>query len=177
MATGQVVKGGYGEDIDIGSVWSHTEDGGYLSDKKNKKENTGEQNESRGEQTTQNSYSEQSSSIHDTQLDYMFVEYVGANATFYIDGGYSVYKGSDGSWYVSIVASGHTPNSRNGDVYFRGGVSITVDGKVSQLKELHVPTGSVVGPANYPRVFIGGVTMQLPKSGNMQVNLNILASE
>ncbi|WP_169714521.1 hypothetical protein, partial [Algoriphagus antarcticus] len=30
------VKGGYGEDIDIGNVWSHTEDGGYLSDKKSK---------------------------------------------------------------------------------------------------------------------------------------------
>ncbi|REG77587.1 RHS repeat-associated protein, partial [Algoriphagus antarcticus] len=33
VGTGQVVKGGYGEDIDIGNVWSHTEDGGYLSDK------------------------------------------------------------------------------------------------------------------------------------------------
>ncbi|WP_170147827.1 hypothetical protein [Algoriphagus antarcticus] len=36
VGTGQVVKGGYGEDIDIGNVWSHTEDGGYLSDKKSK---------------------------------------------------------------------------------------------------------------------------------------------
>ncbi|REG76439.1 hypothetical protein C8N25_1601, partial [Algoriphagus antarcticus] len=32
VSTGQVVKGGYGEDIEMGSVWSHTEDGGYLSD-------------------------------------------------------------------------------------------------------------------------------------------------
>ncbi|REG74750.1 RHS repeat-associated protein, partial [Algoriphagus antarcticus] len=34
VSTGQVVKGGYGEDIEMGSVWSHTEDGGYLSDEK-----------------------------------------------------------------------------------------------------------------------------------------------
>ncbi|WP_249037310.1 hypothetical protein [Algoriphagus antarcticus] len=34
VGTGQVVKGGYGEDIEMGSVWSHTEDGGYLSDEK-----------------------------------------------------------------------------------------------------------------------------------------------
>ena len=36
VGTGQVVKGGYGEVIDIGNVWSHTEDGGYLSDLKGK---------------------------------------------------------------------------------------------------------------------------------------------
>jgi len=31
----EYVKGGYGEDIEVGNVWSHTEDGGYLSDQKN----------------------------------------------------------------------------------------------------------------------------------------------
>jgi hypothetical protein len=28
----EYVKGGYGEDIEVGNVWSHTEDGGFLSD-------------------------------------------------------------------------------------------------------------------------------------------------
>jgi hypothetical protein len=32
----EYVKGGYGEDIEVGNVWSHTEDGDYLSDKKEK---------------------------------------------------------------------------------------------------------------------------------------------
>lgn len=35
----EYVKGGYGENIEVGSVWSHSEDGGYLSNKKNKEEN------------------------------------------------------------------------------------------------------------------------------------------
>jgi hypothetical protein len=34
----EYVKGGYGEDIEVGNVWSHTEDGGYNSDKKEKSE-------------------------------------------------------------------------------------------------------------------------------------------
>ncbi|WP_143185994.1 hypothetical protein [Algoriphagus halophilus] len=38
---GQTVKGGYGEEIDIGFVWSHTEDGGYLSDIKKNDNNQG----------------------------------------------------------------------------------------------------------------------------------------
>ncbi len=36
----EYVKGGYGEDIEIGNVWSHKSDGGYLSDsKKNEGDN------------------------------------------------------------------------------------------------------------------------------------------
>ncbi|MBN3584571.1 RHS repeat-associated core domain-containing protein [Algoriphagus aestuarii] len=38
---GQIVKGGYGEEIDIGFVWSHTEDGGYFSDIKKNDNNLG----------------------------------------------------------------------------------------------------------------------------------------
>ncbi|WP_339881300.1 hypothetical protein [uncultured Algoriphagus sp.] len=45
MAIGQVVIGGYGEDIDIGNVWSHTEERGYLSGKIKKKANTVDQNQ------------------------------------------------------------------------------------------------------------------------------------
>jgi hypothetical protein len=30
----EYVKGGYGEDIEVGNVWSHTEDGRFLSDQK-----------------------------------------------------------------------------------------------------------------------------------------------
>ena len=45
VGTGQVVKGGYGEDIDIGNVWSHTEDGGYLSDMKEKNNDNQESND------------------------------------------------------------------------------------------------------------------------------------
>jgi len=40
----EYVKGGYGEDIEVGNVWSHTEDGGYLSDGKNDKEGGGQPN-------------------------------------------------------------------------------------------------------------------------------------
>ncbi|REG84429.1 RHS repeat-associated protein [Algoriphagus antarcticus] len=47
VGTGQVVKGGYGEDIDIGSVWSHTEDVGYLSDKKKNDKNNPENKDSK----------------------------------------------------------------------------------------------------------------------------------
>jgi len=40
----EYVKGGYGEDIEVGNVWSHTADGGYLSDNKNDKGDGGQPN-------------------------------------------------------------------------------------------------------------------------------------
>jgi len=95
----------------------------------------------------------------------MLAENVGVNATFYIDGGYSVHKGANGNWYVSIAASGHT-------LYSRNGVNMTVDSKITQQLPLVVPDGPAIGPAKYPVQFIGSVTMQLPNSGIVKINLS-----
>jgi hypothetical protein len=103
----------------------------------------------------------------------MAVENVGVNATFYVNGGFTVYKGGDGKWYVSIAASGHTPNSRIGDVNFSGKVTMTVDGKTIQQQRLAVPDGPVIGPSKQSGQFIGAVTMQLPNSGTVRINLSV----
>lgn len=134
---------GYGQMVSSGDVVGVDCSGNLETKSKKKSEQGNEYVQS------ENLYTKQSDSFHDTQPDYMLAENVGVNATFYIDGGYSVYKGADGNWYVSIAVSGHTPNSRNGDAYFRGGVNMTVDGKITQQLPLVVPDGPAIGPAKY----------------------------
>ena len=92
-----------------------------------------------GQQNGGNLYTEHSNSFYDTQHDYMLAKGVGAKATFYVRGGYSVYEGAYGYWYITVAASGHTMNS--GTVEFKGGLTMTVDGEVTQQLPLIVNPG------------------------------------
>ena len=97
---------------------------------------------------------------------------MGAKATFYVKGGYSVYEGAYGNWYVTVATSGHTMNS--GTVKFKGGLTMTVDGEVTQQSPLIVNLGPRLRDPDFAHFkHIGGATMQLPNSGIVQINLNV----
>ena len=109
----EYVKGGYGEDIEVGNVWSHTEDGGYNSDKKEKSEdkmassssvvsvNTGYQEEKMGATSGENNCPDCGKMHRDATV----MEMGGVNVTVAPLGNFSIgliRRQNDGEWRIVL---------------------------------------------------------------------------
>jgi hypothetical protein len=109
----EYVKGGYGEDIEVGNVWSHTEDGDNLSDKKEKSGekktssstvvsvNTGDQAERKEASSVENNCPDCGKMHKDATV----METVGVNVTIAPLGNFSiglVRRQNDGEWRIIV---------------------------------------------------------------------------
>ena len=109
----EYVKGGYGEDIEVGNVWSHTEDGDYLTDKMEKSEdkktssssvvsvNTGDQEEKKKATSGVNNCPDCGKMHKDATV----MEIGGVNVTIAPLGNFSIgliRRQNDGEWRIIL---------------------------------------------------------------------------
>ena len=116
-----------------------------------------------------NVYAEISNSFNETNADVTFGDGLRVSA-FNMIGYYSVSKGKDGKYFFSASAAGTTTIKNEADVTFRGSASLMVNGKqVDQTPFIYRDGYNVKFPDGFSS--LGGLSMQLPTSGSVIINL------
>ncbi len=117
-----------------------------------------------------NIYTPQTGNFSYNQPAYLPVEGIGIAGSFKVKGTYRIKMNSNEDWTINIGATGSTPAGINGNVSFSGNAKLIVNGKVSSVHQFLVPNNLVYEKGMVP---IGLTEISLPKTGNIQLELNI----
>jgi hypothetical protein len=99
------------------------------------------------------------------------MENIGPKGGFFVKGNASVYKASNGNWYIRTSASGNCPgaDAMGVDISFNGRTDLIVNGKVTQSQSFGLPREVSISEAG----FFGFTNMQLPISGSVQLSMTV----
>ena len=105
-----------------------------------------------------------------TQVAYLVEEGGGILGTFTIEGGYSIFKGSDGKWKITISANGSAlAEATVGKATFSGSAKLVVNDNVISQQSFKLPDAPYLyATGTHP---LGSVTFNLPDLGGVHVQI------